>query len=99
MSEAFKDELINQMCRRHVTRRLSVRGEISLTLLLKLSHLLWFLISSWSAGRQFFSSWDDGAQRSLAGQTQREGLCLLLSGVLIEKRSVPFRWTFQGESF
>lgn len=39
MSEAFKDELINQMCRRHVTRRLSVRGEISLTLLLKLSSL------------------------------------------------------------
>lgn len=59
------------------------------------------LTSSWSAGRQSLSRWGDGAQSGLTRGRHRgkDFVYLWAVSVLLEKRSVPFRWNFQGESF
>lgn len=66
-----------------------------------LPHLLSSLISSWSAGSKFLSSWYDGAQRSLSrgGHRGRYFVYFWALSVLLEKSSVLFRWNFQGASF
>lgn len=100
MSEAFKDAPMNQMCWRHVTRKACVCGESSLVPPgCNLPHLLWCL----TTGRQPLSSWGDGARSSLtSGRRRHRGkdfVYLWAVSAVIEKRSVPWRWNFQGESF